>query len=463
MIVGLPILLALIAAVAEIFLEKTPKNQNNFRRWLAITVSISGLAVFGFKLSQLSQSTFLGSNELFVHIGNQTPPLIEATHWGFLFCLIQSTILLVGSLLCPKVPLARIRMSRVYLLYCGVICLSITSDIRVFLFVALLCYLVLTKSAQFHINSFSQDTRKEARVHAFTFYQQITSVGILIALIDHLYFASSGQSFTTLGIIASSIACFSSIGIFPFHSWVVPFIGAPRSTIFLPMFVMELGLLILFKLYAPLVSTYPILFNIGIVLSVIGLLHAAFSFFGETRLKRIPAYLYLSHISLMILSLNELGHGGEIASALDSANLLIASCGLISVCALLTGRLGIKGVLYPTGLASNFPELGICFLICALSLVGFPGTLGFIEEEFMLEAGAESHLALVILITFALTINGFSCFRLFARIFYGARPTSIDSEISLSTREKIVLWGLLMLLIINGFAPNLLLRVLMSQ
>jgi len=174
----------------------------------------------------------------------------------------------------------------------------------------------------------------------------------------------------------------------------------------------------------------------------------------------MPAYLYLSHISLMVLSVHGLGQTGHLASLLDSINLMIALTGLITVCALLSGRFGMSGILYPTGLSSSFPELAICYLICALSLVGFPGTLGFIEEEVMLESGIEHHLILIGIITASVTLNGFSCFRLFAKIFYGPRLENSDSGLSLVLREKVVLWGLILILIINGFAPQILLKFL---
>jgi formate hydrogenlyase subunit 3/multisubunit Na+/H+ antiporter MnhD subunit len=68
-----------------------------------------------------------------------------------------------------------------------------------------------------------------------------------------------------------------------------------------------------------------------------------------------------------------------------------------------------------------------------LSLVGFPGTLGFIQEEIMLGEGLEHHAVLIGVIAVALTLNVFSGFRLFARIFYprnGLAPSFLVNSLT---------------------------------
>jgi NADH-quinone oxidoreductase subunit M len=210
----------------------------------------------------------------------------------------------------------------------------------------------------------------------------------------------------------------------------------------------------------PIVAEYQADSQLFLFVPVAGLVYAALLFFGERRLKRIPGYLYLSHVSLMAICVTGLGHIGIGVSLLDAVNVLIAALGLLGVCSLLTSRFGVRGVLSPTGLGPLFPELAVCYLICVLSLVGFPGTLGFIEEEVMLGQGVEHHRGLVGIIAIALTLNGFSSFRLFARIFYGQPFEGRDTEIKLSVRERVVIVAVLAALVINGLAPQFLVHAL---
>ncbi len=464
-IIFIPIGLSLLGFFIEIFREKNKDSNYNFFRELAIFISGIGFAIFVFRVTNIESPLFLEmtNQSSFINSKNlvDTTEHLSTKHWGALFCAIQCLLFLAASLVCPRRPAVRLRMSRVYLLNALLIGVSVTPSLNYFLILAIFSYLLMAYSVSYHMSSFEEDTRKQIRSKSFIIYQGITSIALLVALIDHILLGSTSSTlFSPVGIVGIVIATCSSLGIFPFHSWVVPFYGAPRSSIFLPLFCIELGLILFFRLYVPNIALYPEVLRVGVFFSVLGLLYSAICFFGENRLKRMPAYLYLSHISLMMLSIHGLGENGHLASLVDSMNLMIAITGLVAVSALLSGRFGVTGILYPTGLSGAFPELAVCYLICALSLVGFPGTLGFIEEEVMLESGIEQHLLLIGIVTASLTLNGFTCFRLFAKIFYGPRLENLDQSFSLLFREKVVLWGLILILIINGFAPEMLLKFL---
>ena len=149
----------------------------------------------------------------------------------------------------------------------------------------------------------------------------------------------------------------------------------------------------------------------------------------------------------------------EFFDAIDAVNVLLATLGLLGVCAVLTSRFGARGVKTPTGLGAFFPELAVCYLICVLSLVGFPGTLGFIEEEVMMGEGVGHHNVLVSLFAVTLTLNGFSSFRLFARVFYGQPLFGRGPETALLTRERCVIYCIIFLIVLNGaLSPRVLRR-----
>jgi NADH-quinone oxidoreductase subunit M len=295
-------------------------------------------------------------------------------------------------------------------------------------------------------------------------YQAITLVALSVCL---LLRAGEGFGVVTLtpglwwfDLCLLGLAAAVVVGLFPFHGWVLPFLGAPRSSIFLPMLCVETGLLFFFRILAPMVIEHSFATDILMPFPVIGLLYASLLFFSEQRLKRIPACLYLSHVSLMALGALGLGHLGIAASMLDGINVLIAVLGLMAVCALLTSRFGIRGVWAPTGLGVMFPELAVCYLVCVLSLVGFPGTLGFIEEELLLGHGIDRHKFLVSAIAVALTLNGFTSFRLFARVFYGQPFSSRDPASALLLRERLMMLVIVALIVVNGVAPAFLVRTL---
>jgi len=280
------------------------------------------------------------------------------------------------------------------------------------------------------------------------------SVSLLLRLLDQTGMLAHTA---TLGMVDMACLCVASaisFGIFPFHGWVLPFFSTPRATVFLPVMCIQAGLLFFFRVYAPIVSTYNHHSLIFVGIPVVGILYAALLFFGESRLKRIPGNLYLSHVCLMAISVVGLDAASFTAAILDGVNTIVATLGLLGVCALLHSRFGVRGVLVPTGLGTFFPEIAVCYLVCVLSLVGFPGTLGFIEEEVLLGQAVGHHNLLVAVIAIALTLNGFSSFRLFARVFMGQPVLGHDSETKLLIRERLIIYSIIAVIILNGLAPS---------
>jgi NADH:ubiquinone oxidoreductase subunit 4 (subunit M) len=401
-------------------------------------------------------------------------PMVSGSHLSYVSSLafkgkylatILSLILFFGgALFAPTVPLVRVRMSRVLMMQGLLIGLIQSSSMLTFLTIAAVLLLLFMGAVEAHTRSLKEDERGELRTAAFRRYQGVAllsiSISIFLRIGEGLQLVPASHALEMIDIALLCLASAIVAGLFPFHAWVVPFLGAPRSTVFLPLLCIEMGMIFFLRIYAPVVSQYYRESSFFIWLPAVGLVYAALLFFGERRLKRIPAYLYLSHISLMSLSSIGFGQMGVTVSLLDAVNVLVAILGLMGVCALLTSRFGVRGVLAPSGLGALFPELAVCYLVCVLSLVGFPGTLGFINEEVMLGQGLEHHSLMVALIAVALTLNGFSSFRLFARIFYGQPFGGRDPETALLVRERVVIFLILALIVVNGMAPAFLVQAL---
>ncbi len=457
-----------VAALIESFRERSAPAR--FSRGMAVCVAGIGLSV------ALAQSLGIRVEEGGVAMGpmvvaHQAAYVSKLTFEGKYLCSIVSTVLFLGAVLfVPSAPLVKFRMSRVFLMQALVIVLIEVQRASSFLSFGALLLLILNGAVRHHARSLPDDERGEVRAQAFLWYHGLALVAIGVSLtlrvLQDTGLLVPGQVGDEIGLLQTldlSMLCLASAivaGIFPFHGWVVPFLSAPRGTIFLPLLCIQAGLLFFFRLYAPIVTQFWSHSFTLMILPVIGLLYAALLFFGETRLKRIPGYLYLSHVSLMALSASGFEELGMMSSMLDGVNVLVAVLGLLGVCALLTSRFGVRGVLAPTGLGALFPELAVCYLVCVLSLVGFPGTLGFIEEEVTIGQGLEHHAFLVGVVAVALTLNGFSGFRLFARIFYGQAVEERDPETALSFRERAVIFFILALIVLNGVAPKFLVSAL---
>ncbi len=62
--------------------------------------------------------------------------------------------------------------------------------------------------------------------------------------------------------------------------------------------------------------------------------------------------------------------------------------------------------------------------------------------------------ALVAAIAIALTLNGFSSFRLFARVFMGQPVLGHYSQMKLPIRERLSIYSVIAVIILNGLAPS---------
>jgi formate hydrogenlyase subunit 3/multisubunit Na+/H+ antiporter MnhD subunit len=460
------VMMAVLVLAALVEVSRERRGEVQFSRVMAIIIATLTLGMSLFQ--SLDFRVEPGGLAMGPMVSEQHAAYVyRLTFEGKYLCSIVSSILFFGAVLfTPLAPLVRVRMSRVYFMQALVLALIEVQKAQTFLLVGALLILMFIGAVRHHARSLVDDERGEIRARAFIRYQWLAlcAIGVSLGL---RFSAKLGMlpPNAFLQDVDLTMLCLASavvVGLFPFHGWVVPFLGAPRSTVFLPLLCIETGMLFFFRLYAPIVSEFMSDSMALIILPVIGLVYASLLFFSEQRLKRIPGYLYLSHVSLMALSASGFESTGMTIAMLDGVNVVIAVLGLLGVCSLLTSRFGVRGVLAPSGLGSLFPELAVCYLVCVLSLVGFPGTLGFIEEEITLGQGLEHHAFLVGIVALALTLNGFSGFRLFARIFYGQPFEGRDPETALSLRERGVIFLILALIVLNGIAPAFLMRTLVD-
>lgn len=457
-------LVLVLAAFIEVCRERRGARQ--FSRFMAIFVACLTLGM----------SLFQSLDFRFEPGGLAMGPMVSERHAAYVYrltfegkylCSIVSSVLFLGAVFfTPVAPLVRVRMSRVYFMQALVLALIEVQRAQTFLLVGAFLILMFIGAVRHHARSLADDERGEIRARAFIRYQWLALVAIGVSLglrfLAKIGFLPPNEFLQSVDLAMLCLASAVIVGCFPFHGWIVPFLGTPRSTVFLPLLCIETGMLFFFRLYAPIVSEFMSGSTVLLIIPVIGLVYASILFFSEQRLKRIPGYLYLSHVSLMALSASGFGPTGMTIAMLDGVNVVLAVLGLLGVCSLLTSRFGVRGVLAPSGLGSLFPELAVCYLVCVLSLVGFPGTLGFIEEEVTLRQGLEHHPFLVGIVALALTLNGFSGFRLFACIFYGQPFEGRDPETAISLRERGVIFLILALIVLNGIAPDLLMRTLVD-
>ena len=68
--------------------------------------------------------------------------------------------------------------------------------------------------------------------------------------------------------------------------------------------------------------------------------------------------------------------------------------------------------------------LAVCFLLTGLASVGFPGTLGFVATEILVDGAIEANPYVGVGVAVAAAINGIAVVRAYFRLFTGALVTA---------------------------------------
>ncbi len=168
--------------------------------------------------------------------------------------------------------------------------------------------------------------------------------------------------------------------------------------------------------------------------------------------RRASGYLFSSQSALVLAGLHA---GGE--QGITAARILWLSSGLaftgIARCILaLEARRGRLTLNQYHGGYAQLPLLAVSFLVLGLSCTGFPGTLGFVGEELLIDATVQTFPLLTVCIVAAGALTGLAVLRMYFSLFCGA-PASGPS-LPLLRRERLVFGAVAAVLIAGGCVPG---------
>lgn len=189
------------------------------------------------------------------------------------------------------------------------------------------------------------------------------------------------------------------------------------------------------------------------VLSLITAVYAAGMATIQKDARRFFCYLFLSHASLVLCGLE----------IVDTIGLTGALCVWISVGISLGGfaltlrsveaRIGRISLDRYHGMYEHTPTLAGLFLLAGLGSIGFPGTLGFVGMELLIEGAVGVFPFVGLAVLLAATLNGIAIMRAYFRIFTGRR---FQTTAILRSRpsERFALLVLTFLVIGGGLWPQ---------
>lgn len=240
-------------------------------------------------------------------------------------------------------------------------------------------------------------------------------------------------------------------GIAPLHCWMVDlFEHATFGTALLFVTPMA-GAYAAIRLVLP-VAPDAVLRWLAL-LSLATAVYAAGMALVQREARRFFSYLFLSQSSLVLVGL-EMATPVALTGALLvwlSVGLALAGFGLTlrSMEARL-GRIALDGY---RGMYDHTPRLAALFLITGLASVGFPGTIGFIGMELLVDGVGTASPVVGGAVVLAAALNSMAVLQAYFRLFTGTRHvTSI--ALHARRRERLAVLALTLLILGGGLYPQ---------
>ncbi len=264
--------------------------------------------------------------------------------------------------------------------------------------------------------------------------------------------------FLMLGFV---IAFIVKMAIVPLHSWLPDaYTQAPTAgSIILAGSLLNAGAYGLIRFVLPLFPQASHQFAIvAMILGVVSILYGAKLAFAQTDLKRLIAYISVSHVGFILLGVfafSEIALQGVvmqiIAHAICIGALFIIAGGLQN--RIQTRELGQMG-----GLWTTMPKMGVLGLIFVMASLGLPGLGNFVGEILILMGSFPASKALTIIAAVGLIMSVVYSLRVMQKVFYGKEyePRKIPD---VKIREMLMMFPMAVLIILLGIYPMSVLHV----
>ncbi len=248
------------------------------------------------------------------------------------------------------------------------------------------------------------------------------------------------------------------IPLFPFHGWLLEtYKNAPTGGVFLlSSFMAKLGVYGVIRFVMPL---FPGLFkeysSLFVWLGLFDLIYFGIAALMQDDLKKMFAYSSASHLGFIIVgifALNEYAMLGTLFLIIAHA---IATGGIFLLTGKLRTNIGTFQISKLGGIAKKAPLFTLFFAILLLSIVGLPGTNGFVAEFLIVIGSFKRDLGVGIVSATTVLVAAAFMFWMFQRAILQNTNNDTSKMVDLTYYEVIGLIPLAAIIIIMGVYPEL--------
>ncbi|MCC7418529.1 MAG: hypothetical protein IT176_15445 [Acidobacteria bacterium] len=257
-----------------------------------------------------------------------------------------------------------------------------------------------------------------------------------------------------LGVWLLAGAALVRKGIVPFHAWVPEVFDHGRLGPAILFSAPQLGAYVTVVLIVPHASAG--------LLRLIALLALGTAVYGaalalvQASARRACGYLFISQSALVMAGLDctsERALTGGLVLWLSAG---LAFAGLARCVLVLEARRGRLDLTTFHGGYARMPVLAISFLAMGLACTGFPGTLGFVGQELLVDGAVEAFPVLGFAVVLASALTGLAVLRMYFSLFCGRAETLAHAglRLGLARREAWTFAALVFALVGFGVLPH---------
>ncbi|MER8642095.1 NADH-quinone oxidoreductase subunit M [Mesorhizobium sp. M1252] len=198
------------------------------------------------------------------------------------------------------------------------------------------------------------------------------------------------------------------------------------------------------EMFAPLVFT----------LSVVAIIYTSLVALMQEDMKKLIAYSSVAHmgfVTMGIFAMNQEGVQGAIFQMLSHG---LVSGALFLCVGVIYDRMHTREIDAYGGLVNNMPKYATVFLIFTMANVGLPGTSGFVGEFLTMLGVFRVNTWVAFFAATGVILSAAYALWLYRRVIFGAlTKESLKGLLDLSTREKAIIYPLVVLVIFFGVYP----------
>lgn len=242
---------------------------------------------------------------------------------------------------------------------------------------------------------------------------------------------------STLAVALLTAAVLIRSGVVPLHCWMTDLFEHATFGTALLFVTPMVGAYGVTRLVLP-VAPPEVLQAISLA-SLVTAVYAAGMALVQREARRFFCYLFLSHSSLVLVGLGTaapIGLTGALSLWLSVA-LSLTGFGLTMRCVeSRTGRISLAEF---QGFYQHVPLLAALFLITGLASIGFPGTVGFVSLELLVEGAIQAFPLAGASVVVVAALNGLAVMHAYFRIFTGKpHVASIDLRVRPAERVSVL-------------------------